>query len=93
MFHWLVLGSKMVTKDGEAHRREERNPFKRDIQGVVNSLDKLVSWRKGNSLPNILLKIMRVPWARSTGNMRGKVTLSMGELGMVFTSASERESF
>ena len=51
-------------------------------------LDKLVSWRRGNSLPNILLDIMRVPWARSTGDLVGEIILGMGELGRVFTSAS-----
>ena len=84
----MVLGSKMVTKDGKAHRREERSPYKRDIQGVANLLDKLVSWRRGNSLPNILLDIMRVPWARSTGDLVGEIILGMGELGRVLTSAS-----
>ena len=105
MFHWLVLGSKMVTKDREVHRREERNPFERDIQGVASSLNKLVTWRE-DSLPNILLKVMRVPWAMATGNMRGKFILNMGgrvnnvvlldrgsmvKLGRVLSSASKGE--
>ena len=106
-FHWLMLGSNMVTREGEFHRREENSPFKRDIQGVANSLSKLVTWREDN-LPNILLKVMRIPWARATGSMKRKFILNMGgrvddvvlldsrfmgELGMALSSASKGETF
>ena len=107
MFHWLVLGSNTVTKEGESHRRDENSPFKRDIQGMANSLNKLVT-RREDSSPNILLKVMGVPWARATGNMRRKFILNMGgrvnnvvlldrgsmvKLGRVLSSASKGEAF
>ena len=106
-FHWLKLGSNMVTRKGEFHRRQEGSPFKRDIQGKANSLSKLVIWRADN-LPDILLEVMRIPWARATGNMTRRFILnmggrvddvvlldrgSMGKLGMVLSSASEGEAF
>ena len=46
MFHWLVLeelGSNMVTKEGESHRREENSPVERNIEGVGSSLNKLIT--------------------------------------------------
>ena len=106
-FHWLMLGSNMVTREGEFHRRQEGSPFKRDIQGEANSLSKLVIWREDN-LPNILLEVMRIPWARATGSMKRKFILnmggrvdnvllldrgSMGKLGRVLSSASKGEAF
>ena len=106
-FHWLNLASNMVTREGEFHRRQEGSPFKRDIQGEANSLSKLVIWREDN-LPNILLEVMRIPWARATGSMKREFFLNMGgrvddvvlldsrfmgELGMVLSSTSKGEAF
>ena len=107
MFHWLMLEGNMVTKVGDIHRRDEHSPFKRDIQGMANSLNKLVT-RREDSSPNILLKVMGVVWARARGNMRRKFILnmggrvnsvvlldrgSMGKLGRVLSSASKGEAF
>ena len=38
-FHWLNLAGNMVAKVGDIHMRDGDSPFKRDMQGVANSLN------------------------------------------------------
>ena len=80
MFHWMVLGDlgdNTISKELRFHRCDEKGPIDRNIESVGNMLSKLVIWREDN-LSNILLKVVRIPWARSTGNMRREPMLAMG---------------
>ena len=99
IFHWLVLeelGTNTTTKGMRSQGSDEKGPINRNMESVGSMQSKLVIYREDN-FSDILLKVMRLLWARSTGNMRRETMVGMGSrvdnIVLVSCLANKRKAF